>query len=95
MVQQSQEIMQSYRSFDIFFLPSEKVVFDFVTLEAMASGLQCILSKDGGNMEIIHDGINGILCERGDVRGFANSIELILHSNKLRNNITYNCVRTI
>jgi len=44
---------------DFLIMPSERVVFDMVILEALASGLCVIASEEGGNIEIIQEGING------------------------------------
>jgi glycosyltransferase involved in cell wall biosynthesis len=44
-----------------FLMASEKVVFDLVVLEALAAGSIVIVHNDGGNREIIADGVNGYL----------------------------------
>lgn len=80
---------------DIYFMPSERVVFDLITLEAMAAGLPCILSEDGGNLELVRDGINGILCPVGNVQIFANSIEAVIDKIQLYRKLSQNARNTI
>ncbi len=46
---------------DFFIMPSERVVFDMVILEALAAGITVIVSNEGGNREIIKDKLNGFL----------------------------------
>lgn len=54
-----EEVLDLMRVCDFLIMPSERVVFDMVILEALASGLCVIASEEGGNIEIIQEGING------------------------------------
>jgi glycosyltransferase involved in cell wall biosynthesis len=55
-------------------MTSEKVIFDLVVLEALASGACCVVSNDGGNKEIIKDGVNGFLIDADDIESSAKKI---------------------
>ena len=57
-------VIKFMKSCDYFIMTSKKVIFDFVILEAMASGLCILASNEGGNKEIIQDGKNGYLIEK-------------------------------
>ncbi|MDY0081088.1 MAG: glycosyltransferase family 4 protein [Ignavibacteriaceae bacterium] len=55
------QILSLMKCFDYFILLSQRVVFDMVILEALASGITVIASNDGGNKEIIENTKNGFL----------------------------------
>jgi len=61
------EILSLMKWFDIFISLSERVIFDMVILEALASGLKVIASNDGGNKEVIRNGENGFLVNVLDI----------------------------
>lgn len=68
-----------YAAADIFLFPSPTETCGLVTLEAMASGLPVISADQGGVLENMRDGINGLVVPAGDGRKFADAaIGLIL-----------------
>lgn len=78
------QVMAIMQECDVFILPSTRVVCDLVTLEAMAVGLPCVVSADGGNLELIHDGVDGMLCTSGDSHGYALAIEQLIANDDFR-----------
>ncbi len=58
------EIMQAL---DVFVLPSKNEGISNTILEALASGLPVIATAVGGNIELVEDGVNGLLVTPGDV----------------------------
>jgi L-malate glycosyltransferase len=56
-----------YNLSDLMLLLSEKESFGLVALEAMACGVPCIGTNIGGIPEVIEDGVNGFICEVGDI----------------------------
>jgi glycosyltransferase involved in cell wall biosynthesis len=92
---ENHEVIDALYTSDAFFMPSERVVFDLVTLEAMAAGLPCVVSKEGGNLELITDGLNGCLPPSGDVRAYANSIEHLMNEESLRQKIGINARKLV
>ena len=52
-------------------------------MEAMASGLPCIVSRIRGNTDLIEEGKNGILCNPNKASEFSNAIELLINNKKI------------
>ena len=55
-----------------------------VLLEAMAAGLPIITTKAGGSVDVVKDGVNGILTEVGDCAAFAQAMERLTQDRALR-----------
>lgn len=63
-----------YQAADMVVLPSHQEPFATVFLEAMACGLPCVGSADGGTPEIIVDAQTGFLVPPGDDRALAEMV---------------------
>src|SRR5690606_20106659 len=59
---------------DIFVLPSLWEGLPLAVLEAMASGLPPVVTRVGGNAEIIEDGKSGLLVPPADTQALAESL---------------------
>lgn len=77
------------RSDDVFSLLSQSTLFCLLSrsegfsnaiLEAMASGLPCVVTRVGGNPEAVEEGRNGFLVEPQDVNTAADRILTLLHN---------------
>lgn len=53
-------------------------------MEAMASGLPCVVSKIRGNVDLMENGTGGYLCSSTDVDAFAEAIKKITEDAELR-----------
>jgi glycosyltransferase involved in cell wall biosynthesis len=84
---ENHEVVDALYSADVFFMPSERVVFDLITLEAMAAGLPCILSEEGGNIELVTNNVTGCLCRSGDVQAYVERIETLMDDERKRREI--------
>ncbi|UOE49067.1 glycosyltransferase family 1 protein [Mucilaginibacter sp. SMC90] len=73
-----------YASSTLFLFPSVSETYGNVVLEAMASGLPCIVADGGGSKDFIEQGINGFKCEPYNAACYVERIELLLKSNSLR-----------
>jgi glycosyltransferase involved in cell wall biosynthesis len=74
-----------YRALDVFVLPSIKPEpFGRVTVEAMTQGRAVIATNHGGTLELIEDGVTGILVPPSDPKALAAAIELLLADRPLR-----------
>lgn len=58
-----EELVGAYQQADIFFSPSVWEMMPLVALEAIASGLPCVLTNVSGSQDLISNGMNGFLVE--------------------------------
>lgn len=76
-----QELFQYYLASDIFVLPTREDVWGLVVNEAMACGLPVITTnKCGAGIELIENGVNGMIVKAGDSDSLAKGIETLLNS---------------
>lgn len=73
-----------YASSTLFLFPSVSEAYGNVVLEAMASGLPCVIADGGGSKDFIEQGINGFKCEPYNAGCYVERIELLLKSKSLR-----------
>ena len=72
------DIKELLTATDAFLFTSKQEGLARSLMEAMASGLPCVVSKIRGNTELINDNINGFLCT--DVEEYVNSIKKLMQS---------------
>jgi glycosyltransferase involved in cell wall biosynthesis len=77
------DIARVYQSADVFCFPSWEEGGPMVTIEAMASGLPCIVTPMGG-AGLVKDSRNGIIIRPGDVDGIAAAIRRLASSESAR-----------
>lgn len=80
-----QEVQHHLSNADLFVMISRHETFGLVYLEAMAHGCLTIASKNEGFDGIIQDGVNGFLCEAGNVeelKSLINRIDSLPDSEK-------------
>jgi len=75
----NEEIIKLMKICDVYISLSERVIFELVILEALASGMKVIASNEGGNREVIVDQFNGYLVDLSDKDKIVN---LILEEKK-------------
>jgi len=73
-----EKIAEIYRRCDVWLSTSRTEGFNLPPLEAMASGSPAVCAKTGRPLEIIENGINGYLVDKGDVAGFTEALLNIL-----------------
>jgi glycosyltransferase involved in cell wall biosynthesis len=79
-----EELHRAYASSDIFLFPSETETFGNVTLEAMSSGLPCVVADATGSRSLVESGVNGFLAPPRDTRDFARCVDKIAADDQLR-----------
>jgi L-malate glycosyltransferase len=72
-----------YHMTDIYISPSHVDGSSVSLMEALASGLPCLVSEIPGNKEWIEDGVNGWLFRDGDVDDLAKKITYAIKNRKL------------
>ena len=78
------ELAVLYASADIFLFPSISETYGNVVLEAMASGLPCIVANGGGSADFIEQGVNGFKCRPNDAEDYLSKILVLLTDKSLR-----------
>lgn len=76
-------LAELYASADVFLFPSISESYGNVVLEAMASGLPCVIAAGGGSQDFIEQGVNGFKCPPHAEDIYMEKIELILQSEAL------------
>lgn len=86
-------IKNYYHISDIFAFTSTSETFGLVIIEAMASGLPVLAIKAPGAVDIISNGIDGVLSE-DNVDDFAIHLEKLIMDKNFRNNLSQTALLT-
>ncbi len=71
------ELAEAYASSDVFVFPSDTETFGNVTLEALSSGLPCVVADSPGSSDLVRHGMTGYRVRADDVDGFVTAVEAI------------------
>jgi len=83
-VQDTVERAKIFRQADIFIFPTLRDVFGIVLLHAMAESLPIVASREGTIPEIVPDGTNALLVEKGDVKALTEKVLYLANDSHLR-----------
>ena len=72
-----------YASSDVFLFPSISETYGNVVIEAMASGLPCVLADGGSSKNFIRQGVNGFLCAPNRAEDYLDRIVMLLKDEHL------------
>jgi glycosyltransferase involved in cell wall biosynthesis len=75
---------RAFRQADIFIFPTLRDVFGLVLLHAMAEGLPIVASREWTIPEIVPDGTNAFLIDKGDAKALAQQVLLLANDRQLR-----------
>ncbi|MBT2726263.1 N-acetyl-alpha-D-glucosaminyl L-malate synthase BshA [Bacillus sp. ISL-75] len=89
-----ESLEELYSISDLMLLLSEKESFGLVALEAMACGVPCVGTNVGGVPEVINHGMNGFICEVGDIDDISNKSLAILVDQALHQQFSKQSVET-
>lgn len=78
------DLAAAYASADIFTLASVTETFGFVTLEALASGLPVVAARQGGTLDLVLDGYNGLLFEPDSTEHLITALRRLVESPEKR-----------
>lgn len=78
------ELSTLYASADVFLFPSISETYGNVVIEAMASGLPCVIGNGGGTTDLVTDKCNGLICDPNNHNQYIKGIEHLLNSPLLR-----------
>ncbi len=77
-------LSEAYAGADVFVFPSRTETLGNVILEAMASGLPVVAAAEGGTLENVRHGVNGLLVPGGDADRFGEAIVALARDRDLR-----------
>lgn len=89
------DIHEIYKMADIFCFPSFREGLSVSLMEAMASGLPCVVSNIRGNVDLIKDGKGGYLYSPNDIEGFECGINSLVLDRHLRANMGENNIEAV
>lgn len=78
-----EDLARAYASSDVFNFPSHTETFGNVTLEAMASGLPCLVADAIGSKSLVVDGENGFWAEQENVDDFTQKLHTITSDEEM------------
>jgi len=88
------DVERYYAAADVFLLPTLYEPFGLVVLEALASGVPCILSASAGAADILEDGVDSLLlADPSDPEEIITKLRLLLDAPELAQRIADNGVR--
>lgn len=84
-----------YASSDVFVFPSISETYGNVVIEAMASGLPCVIANGGGSRSFIDHGTNGFLCNPNDENDYIRNINKICTNLSIEQRIRLNAFKYV
>ncbi|MEY5026356.1 MAG: hypothetical protein RLZZ244_1884 [Verrucomicrobiota bacterium] len=88
-------LAEAYASADLFLFPSTTDTYGNVVVEALASGLPCVVSDSGGPAHLIRHGQNGFITRSLDPVDFARHTRRILEDRELRDVLGKNALESV
>ena len=79
-----QDVPQVLQAFDVFLMTSRNEGTPNAALEAMATGLPCVLTDTGDCRDLIDEGVSGMIAPVGDVNALAGHVLRLADDTALR-----------
>ena len=89
------ELSEWYASSDLFVFPSTTETFGLVVQEALASGLPVVGAKACGTIDLVKDGVNGLLADPKNPLQLARHIRNLLENGNLRKKLARQAPRLL
>ena len=80
----SKDVMEKIQEAMMFVTTSEFEGMSNALLEAMCLGLPCISTKVSGATDLIDDGVNGFLCDIGDIDAIYEKMCILIENDEIR-----------
>lgn len=90
---EGEELSRAYASSDLFFFPSDTETFGNVTLEAMASGLPCVVADAAGSKSLVEHGKNGFLAPVENNDEFYDYVKRLTSDKDLRKKMSLSSLK--
>ena len=81
------DVVRILEASDVFVLPSRSEGYGRVLVEALTRGLPCIATRVGCAMDVIQQGVNGLLVARGSVQELSRAMALLATDSRRREQI--------
>src|SRR5690606_21212677 len=78
------DVQELLPAFDVFALASNEEGLGLALIEAMAAGVPCVATAVGGIVEVVRDGVSGLLVPPADPTRLAAAIVQLLDDDQLR-----------
>jgi glycosyltransferase involved in cell wall biosynthesis len=82
------ELFDLFEAHDVYLFPSLYEPFSLTLIHALACGIPTIASDAGGNVEIVQDGVSGLVTRKGDAAALARGIEKLALDPILRSRLS-------
>jgi glycosyltransferase involved in cell wall biosynthesis len=82
-----EQLAACYAACDVFAMPSAGEGFGLVFLEAMAFGKPVVAAAFGGALDVVHDGVNGVLVPPRNATVLASALSRLLANPQLRQSL--------
>lgn len=79
-----QELSRVYASCDVFIFPSTSETYGNVVIEALASGLPCVIANGGGSANLIEHDVSGYKCAPDNALEYVYFIKKILDDVRIQ-----------
>ncbi len=89
------DVQDCLRASDVFALPSRMEGLPNALIEAMATGLACVASDIGGNVDLITNEVDGLLVAAGSVEQLVGALMRLLQSDGQRQQYGENARKTV
>lgn len=83
----AEELDGLFHSHDVYLFPSLYEPFSLTLIHALASSIPTVASTAGGNVEIVEDGVSGLLFPTGDAEGLARAVARLVEEPGLRERV--------
>lgn len=77
------QALESLAAFDILLVPQFEDAFGRTLLEAMAVGTPVVASGSGGHLDLVRDGVDGLLCRQDDPDDMARCARRIIEDGNM------------